>query len=301
MRQPIGRLLCAAALLLYSASGAAFDGLRITLLSTGNSSGVSEGFGPSILVEAGEEVLLFDCGRGSMQRLQQAGVPLRDITAVFFTNLEPERVDGCADLWRARSPPTDADPLPVWGPAGSIDLVNRYNESTKFSAPPDVLEVHEISENIAYQTADVRVTAIVADYPPVAQAFGYRVDYGGRSVVLSGDTRFSENMIRSARGVNVLIHGVAAADPATLDGSAQIRAVITTHTSPEEAAKVFRAARPYVAIYSPQLLFGVSESELLRRTRPIYRGSLEMGYDLMVIEIQREVQIRSAPSARRNE
>jgi ribonuclease Z len=147
----------------------------------------------------------------------------------------------------------------------------------------------------------VRVTAIVADYPPVAQAFGYRVDYGGRSVVLSGATRFSENMIRAARGVNVLIHGVAAADPATLDGSAQIRAVITTHTSPEEAAKVFRAARPYLAIYSPQLLFGISEGELLRRTRSIYRGSLEMGYDLMVIEIQKELQIRSVPSIRRDE
>jgi len=297
MRQPTGRLLCAAALLLYSASGAAFDGLRITLLSTGNSPGVSEGFGPSILVEAGEEVLLFDCGRGSMQRLEQAGVPLRDITAVFLTSLEPERVDGCADLWHARG----ADPLPVWGPLGSIDLVNRYNESTESSAPSDVLEAHEISENIVYQTADVTVTAIVADYPPVAQAFGYRVDYGGRALVLSGATRYSENMIRSARGVNVLIHGVAAADPATLDGSTQTRAVIATHTSPEEAAKVFRAARPYLAIYSPRLLFGVSESELLRRTRPIYRGSLEMGYDLMVIEIQKEVQIRSAPSVRRDE
>lgn len=299
MRPPTVRFLCAAALLLYSASGAAFDGLRITLLSTGNSSGVSEGFGPSILVEAGEEVLLFDCGRGSMQRLVQAGVPLRNITAVFLSNLEPERVDGCTDLWRARKP-ANAEHLPVWGPAGSIDLVNRYNEGAGSSASSDSLDAHEISENIAYQTAEVTVTAIVADYPPVAQAFGYRVDYGGRAVVLSGDTRYSENMIRNARGVNVFIHEVAAANPATLDSSAQIRAVVSNHASPEDAGKVFRAARPYLAVYSPQLLFGVTESELLRRTRRTYSGSLELGYDLMVIEIQNEVQIRSAPSTQRD-
>ena len=301
MGRPLVRFLFAAALSLYSTWGAAFDGLRITLLSTGNSiAAVPDGFGPSILVEAGEEVLLFDCGRGSVQRLAQAGVPLRDITAVFLTSLEPGRVNGCADLWRARKPAADADPLPVWGPAGSIDLVNRYNESAGYSAPSDVLDVHEISENIAYQTADVTVTAIVADYPPVAQAYGYRVDYGGRAVVLSGDTRYSENMIRAARGVNVFIHEVAAASPTTLDSSAQIRAAVTTHTSPEEAGKVFRAARPYLAVYSPQLLFGISESELLRRTRRTYNGSLELGYDLMVIEVQNEVQIRSAPSSRRD-
>jgi ribonuclease Z len=59
---------------------------------------------------------------------------------------------------------------------------------------------------------------------------------------------------------------------------------------------VFHAARPYLAVYSRQLLFGVTERELMQRTRRTYRGALEIGYDLMIIEVQNEVQIRSSPS-----
>jgi hypothetical protein len=157
-------------------------------------------------------------------------------------------------------------------------------------------EAHEIGENVAYQTAEVTVTAIVADFPLVPQAFSYRVDYGHRAVVLSGDTRFSENIVRSARGVNVLIHEVAAASQGALENSPQLREVMASHTAPEEAGSVFHAARPYLAVYSRQLLFGVTKRELLQRTRRTYRGALEIGYDLMIIEVQNEVQIRSSPS-----
>jgi ribonuclease Z len=170
------------------------------------------------------------------------------------------------------------------------------------SAPrADAADPHEIGENVTYQTADVTVTAIVADHQPLAQAFGYRVDYAGRAVVLSGDTRFSENIIRSARGVNVLVHEVAAANAAALEASDRVRGVMAMHTSPEEAGMVFRAARPYLAVYSRQLLFGITESELMRRTRRTYNGSLEIGHDLMVIEVQNEVQVRSLPSGGRRD
>jgi ribonuclease Z len=288
----------------HSVAGAGFDGLRITLLGTGSPLATSEGYGPSSLVEASDEALLFDCGRGTAQRLEQTGISLRNLTAVFFTSLDSEHTIGCPEVWRARRQAGEAEPLVVWGPQGTIELVKELDGTPAPSAEgtaPALTEAHEIGENIAYQTTEVTVTAIVADFPPVQQAYAYRVDSGDRAVVLSGNTRFSENIIRSSRGVNVLVHEVAAADPGVLENSPQVGRVVALHTTPEEAGKVFSAARPYLAVYSHQLLFGVSENELRRRTRQTYRGALEIGHDLMVIEVQNEVQIRSQPSSRRQD
>ena len=76
----------------------AFDGIRVTLLGTGGVTPSMERFGPATLVEAGDDVLLFDSGRGVTQRLAQAGVSIRDIDAVFLTDVGSERTLGLADL-----------------------------------------------------------------------------------------------------------------------------------------------------------------------------------------------------------
>jgi ribonuclease Z len=81
--------------------------------------------------------------------------------------------------------------------------------------------------------------------------------------------------------------------------SERVRNIIGIHTTPEEAGRVFRQTRPYLAIYSHIVLFDVSEDELMRRTRAQYPGALQVGRDLMVIEIQNEVQVRAAPSDER--
>lgn len=102
-----------------------------------------------------------------------------------------------------------------------------------------------------------------------------------------------------ARGVQLLVHEVAAADPELASTSERVRSILSIHTTPEDAARVFRQAHPYLAIYSHILLFDVSEDELLRRTHAQYPGAVQVGRDLMVIEIQNELQVRNAPSEER--
>ena len=286
----------AAALMMWLAQpAAAFDGIRVTLLATGTGRASSEGFGPSTLVEAGPEVLLFDCGAGARDRLRQAGMPLRDLTALFLTSLDPAHVAGCAELVRERTRMDLDEPLLLWGPRGTVEIVEQWNGSSVGRQPPPVL-AREIAENVLYQTDEVTVTAIIADYPPQPQAYGYRVDRARRAVALVGATRYSEDVAHGTRGVQVLVHEVAAADPEHDANDPVARAVTATHASPEDAAKVFRAARPYLAVYSHMQLFGVSEEEVFRRTRRYYRGALEIGRDLMILEVQNEVQVRAAPS-----
>ncbi len=72
---------------------------KVTLLGTGNPRPVMERFGPSILVEAGQEKLLFDCGRGATQRIYQLKVPFAEVNALFLTHLHSDHVVGIPDLW----------------------------------------------------------------------------------------------------------------------------------------------------------------------------------------------------------
>lgn len=279
-----------AILVLFLPSAHAFDGIRVTLLGT-SAQQAAAGPGPSTLVETGDEVLLFDCGAGTRSQLERAGVALGDVTALFLSKLEPGRLQGCPELWRDRAKQGGGGALPVWGPEGTRALVDRFESEAGLASRSAALGF-EIADNVVYQPEGLTVTAFVTDSGAGAASFGYRVDAVRRSVTLSGSTGYSENVIRYARGVQVLLHEVAAAAAGT-PAEAQLRG---GHTSPEEAARVFRAARPYLAVYSNMLLLGVSAEDVVRRTRNAYRGPVEAGRDLMVIEVQNEVQIRMAPS-----
>ncbi len=231
--------------------------IRVTLLGTGTPAPVMNRFGPSILVEAGEQKFLFDAGRGAMQRLTQIGVELEDVTGVFLTHLHSDHVVGFPDLWltgwlfgeravplsglgTARHAEDDARTSPR--PTNTTSPSARPTSSA--SAAGALIVAEDVAEGFAYESNGVRITPFDVDHAPVEPAFGYRIDYRGRSVVLSGDTRFSENLIRRAEGVDLLIHEVAA--PAT-----HLRAGIpparrrddhgASHDSPEQAGEVFAA------------------------------------------------------------
>jgi ribonuclease Z len=271
----------------------AFDGIRVTLLGTGSPEAPDTGPGPSTLVEAGDEVLLFDCGPGTVQRLEQAGVPVRDLTALFLSTLDARRNQGCGELWKRRGE-VGSGALPVWGPAGTSELIQRFEVQSQLEPQSAAIGL-DIGDNVVYQPEGVTVTAFVTDSGDARASYGYRVDAQRRAVTLSGTTRYSENLIRYARGAQVLVHEVAAVG-AGASASPDAQQLIALHTSPEDAGRVFRAARPYLAVYTQMLLLDVTVDELVRRTRNAYRGPLEAGRDLMVIEVQNEVQIRAQPS-----
>jgi ribonuclease Z len=301
-------LICGFALALCcNVSALAFDGIRVTLLGTGALVPSLERSGPAILVEAGQAVLLFDCGRGVTQRLSQVGIALDDIDAVFLTHLHSDHTVGLPDLWLTAYARGRAEALALFGPEGTQAMARNLEQaysadiaSRGGAAPAASLDAHDIAENVVYQTEELVVTAFVVDHGPIKPAYGFRIDYQGRrSVVLSGDTRYSENLIRNAKGVQLLVHEVAAADPELAGSSPAVQRILDLHTTPEDAARVFRQARPYLAIYSHIVLLGVKEDDVMRRTHDAYRGTVEMGKDLMVIEIQSEVQVRSAPSEAR--
>lgn len=147
---------------------------------------------------------------------------------------------------------------------------------------------------MVYDNAGVKVTAFEVDHAPVTPAFGYRIDYASRSVVLSGDTRVSENLIRHAQGVDVLVHEVLA--PATLQRAGvppdRAKRIVDHHTTPEQAGEVFARVKPKLAVYSHICMPSATEQDLIPATRKAYAGPLELGEDLMVIDVGETVGVR---------
>jgi ribonuclease Z len=275
---------------------AAFDGIRVTLLGGDAISHTPAGPRAGTLIEAGDEVLLFDCAREVKAGLRRAGLGLDDITAIFLTRARPDNVAGCAELWEGSAQAGRSDPWEIWGPAGTLDTVRPLAAQAGGNSG---VEPNEITENVVYQTEGVRVTAFVAERVPAEPAFGYRVDFRQRWVVIAADNRYSDTLARIARNAAVLVHQVALAAPEAADRSQAVREALALYASPEDAARTFRAAHPILAVYAYAGLFGATEAELIRRTRRVYSGPVEIGREKMVVEVENEVQVRGEPSEQR--
>ena len=284
--------------------------LRVTLLGTGGPPPLMDRFGPSTLVEAGDEKFLFDAGRGAMQRLFQLGIPFADINGLFLTHLHSDHVIGIPDLWLTGwiGQPWGRRkvPLKVWGPPETKEMMSHLEKAYQFDIrvrdhhPKDGVAVvaEDFTGGVVYEKNGLKITAFEVDHGRVKPAFGYRIDYAGRSVVLSGDTRFNENVIRFSQGVDLLVHEVAATTEDLLRTSELARIVDANHTTPEEAAEVFNRAQPKLAVYSHILQFGgYLLNDIIESTRKTYAGRLEVGEDLMAIDVGEKVGCTSWPPA----
>lgn len=262
--------------------------IRVTLLGTGTPEPDSTHFGTATLVQVAGENLLFDCGRGTVIRLHQAGVSPKDVDALFLTHLHSDHTVGIPDLWLTGWLLGRDRALRVFGPAGTSQMAAALSQAWAFDVairqqgPEPLLpegalfESQEIEPGPVYVHGPLKVTAFLVDHGLVKPAFGYRVDYMGHSVVISGDTRFSANLIDYSRGVDCIIHAAWSASavnptPPPLRGIA----------SAEDAGRVFAAVRPRLAV----VVHYKTTHGLVHAVRSQYHGSLVLGQDLMVVEI----------------
>jgi ribonuclease Z len=156
--------------------------------------------------------------------------------------------------------------------------------------PPQwvVVLAEEITEGVVYEHQGVTVMAFEVDHAPLKPAFGYRIDYAGRSVVLSGDTRVNDNLILFVQGADLLVHEVVAPELQRRLFQSNVewaQRIIAHHTTPEQAGTVFTRVRPKLAVYSHILPVVATADDLIPPTRKTYAGPLEAGEDPMCIDI----------------
>ena len=295
------------------AAGAGPGEMRVTLLGTGNPRPSIDRFGPSTLIEAGKLRLLVDAGRGASIRLFQigGGELLSGIDVVLLTHLHSDHVVGLPDLWLTGWIFGRKRPLAVYGPAGtssmighlreafSFDITTRRDLDEHFPAAGIEANVKEVNSGTVFERDGVRVTAFLVDHGPVAPAYGFRVDYDGHSVVLSGDTRASDSLVRAAQGADVLIHEVLSPEVerrlSKVSDPGQTERIIVHHATPEEAGKVFSRVGPKLAVYSHIVPSPATPEDLISPTRKTYAGRLAVGYDLMLVTIGSDVTISRRP------
>ena len=115
--------------------------------------------------------------------------------------------------------------------------------------------------------------------------------------MISGDTKFDENLIEISEGVDVLIHEVGAANEEILNFDQRMQLILDHHTTPEEAGVVFTRAAPKLAVYTHYVLLSapgapeVTIEKVVERTRTTYSGPLQTGDDLMRFEIGDTVKV----------
>ena len=293
---------------------------RVTLLGTGVPIPSPDRSGPSTLIEAGQQKLLIDTGRGVAIRLFQLGIPIGKVNPVFLTHFHSDHTSGFPDLWLTGWLKswfgTRRSPLRVIGPIGTINLTSNIErayvadikiriEDEKLPAEGIAITAEEFAaDGVVYESGGVRVIAFEVDHgDAIKPAYGYRIEYGGYCVVISGDTRYNENVVKHGIGADLLIHEVAAARPALL-AEPYMQRIIGHHTTPREAGMVFLRTGPRLAAYTHLVLPGSDKvlpatvADVIAETRTTYPGPLEIGEDLMSFEIGTMITVRRGKSVR---
>ena len=201
-------------------------------------------------------------------------------------------------------------PLRVVGPRGANVLMSNlkkaYADDIKIRMEDEKLGPDGIGvsveqyehDGIVYDNGGVKVTAFEVDHgEAIRPAYGYCVEYAGRKAVISGDTRYNENVVKYGAGADLLIHEVAIARPELLS-EPHIQRIIAHHTTASEAGTVFARTRPRLAVFTHIVLLAskqvppVTIKDLVAETRRTYAGALEVGEDLMCIEIGETITVQ---------
>ena len=280
------------------------DYLEITLLGTGTPRLSAERYGSATLIQAGGKYFLFDAGRGAVIRLHQADITPDQIEQVFITHLHSDHITGLDDLWITGWIYQRPSALKVYGPEGTkhtIDALRSMYHKDIHYRTSNVRHEHaqllseEVTQGVIYQASGVTITAFYVDHKPVEPALGYRLDFGDRSVLISGDTTYSDNLIKHAQDVDVLIHEIAGSDATLVARNPRLAKIMAYHTNPQQLAKVLQKTQPRLAVFNHVLLFGMTEESALAQIRQDYPGRIEMGYDLMHIQLGEKITINTLP------
>jgi len=281
---------------------------RVTLLGTGNPRPSLDRFGPAMLVEAGDLRVLVDAGRGATERLFQVdgGPLLRSTSTVLLTHLHSDHVVGLVDLWLTGWLFGRVTPIELVGPAGTRDMASNLVRAFAFDVRmrtideglvPDGsrIEARDVTTGVVLSRGGLTVTAFAVAHGPVNPAFGYRLDFDGRSLVISGDTTAIDTLVEHARGADVLVHEVVSPEltrqrSAVVDPAA-IERIIARHATPEDCGRLFARIKPRLAVYSHIVPSVATADDLVGPTRRAYDGPLAVGHDLMTITIGDRIEV----------
>ncbi len=287
--------------------------LHVVMCGTGSPLADATRASACVAVVAGGEVVLIDVGPGSWRQVAVNRIPTAFVSAVLMTHFHSDHIgdlgEAITQTWLAGR----AKPLEVYGPPGveqvvagfaqaySLDVEYRVAHHTEAMLPRDAARAvarevklkADAEVAVVFDRNGLKVTAFKVEHDPVKPAYGYRLDYKGRSVIVSGDTAKSANLAKHAAGADLLIHDVLAKDVMTMAAANAERAgdkrraklvrdILTYHASPTEAAEIAAEARVETLVFThmvPPLNPPVTEQMFLRGVADIFKGKVVLAKD----------------------
>ena len=251
-----------------------FDGIKVFFCGTGGPLPNSGRAQSCTAVQAGDALYLVDNGVGGWNTLRGMRAPVTSLKAILITHLHSDHIAGVGEAAEQSWINGRVEPLTLIGPDGVDNLAKGFNlvyerdrvfrkahhEHGDVKFPLDAVKIRSRIVSIpepdgsanALEDDELTITAIRVAHDPVSPAFGYRFDYKGRSVVISGDTKFWPPLGVAAKGSDVLIHEaqnnammLAASRRASrvnARGAALLADTVTYHTEPRQAADLARSA-----------------------------------------------------------
>lgn len=302
-------------------SAALPDGIHVYICGSGAPMPDPSRAGPCLAVLAGDRAFIFDVGSGGARNLGAMGFPMNSIDAVYLTHLHSDHIDGLGELlllsWING---IRKEPTPVRGPTGTVEVVTGFNMAYRLDSTyrfahhgPDVADPagyggapEEITipagpagKLVVLEEGDLKVTAIRVGHAPIEPAFGYRIDYKGRSVSISGDTIYHPGFIAASEGVDLMLHealsktmvetiGVALGEAGVDNGRTVFFDILDYHTDPEEAAQAAQEAGAGELVYYhivPQLPVKLMETIFVGNARSKFDGKITVAEDGMIFSL----------------
>ncbi|MBN9546927.1 MAG: MBL fold metallo-hydrolase [Alphaproteobacteria bacterium] len=257
---------------------------------------------PSQVIIVNGDAYVIDCGNGVARQMVLAGVPVSSLRNIFITHQHSDHNADYGNLVWLSWATTLATKVGTYGPPPLKEMtrlfleMNDYDIRTRMAdegRPPlkDLIAAHEIAgDGPVMQDKNVKVTAALVEHPLVKPAFAYRFDCPDRSIVISGDTRPSENLVRLAKGADVLVHEVmylpAIEQVIAREANATtLRAhLIASHTSTEDVGRIATEAGVKTLVLSHLVPGGlpiIPDQVWYDAVRPHFQGKLVVGRDLM--------------------
>jgi ribonuclease BN (tRNA processing enzyme) len=298
-------LAAGSSLLAYAALAGAQDQrprTRLVLLGTaGGPTPKAKAAAPAQAIVVGDRLYLVDCGDGVARQLALAKLPVRDLRAVFITHQHSDHNAGYGPLFLLGWPAGLSKPVDAYGPPPLAAMTTQLLEAYRFDielrmrdegrpALAPLIRPHEITAGGAvFEDDRVRVTAARNDHPPIEHSFAYRFDTADRSIVISGDTRYSAAVVALARGADVLVHEVVSREFWERPGAPQapdvVRHILASHTDAADVGRVAAAAGVGTVVlshYVPTEGPGApTDEQWIAGVRRHFTGRIIAGRDLM--------------------
>lgn len=278
---------------------------RLILLGTaGGPTPKKSGAAPAQVILVNDVPYVIDCGNGVARQLVLAGVHLPALRYIFLTHQHSDHNADYGNLfWLAWASGLQTR-VDAWGPPplemmtrvflelNAYDIQTRIADEGRVPLAP-LIHPHELTQpGTVMQDDDVKVTAALVTHPAVAPAFAFRFDTPDRSIVISGDTAKSDNLVRLARGADVLVHEamylpaldrLVANNP---DAPALRKHLLASHTAAEDCGRVAEAAGVKTLVLSHRVPSDdpeVTDRMWVDAARTHFHGTVILGKDLMEV------------------